>query len=198
MKIKYNSEANLKKAIDKKGIILFPATKQINIVLERYPYIKDKILFVWDNAPDKAGQTITYDGMTYNVRHYEDTSLEDNDVCILICAWQQEILKQLRNNPNLDESEVYLFPLRQTVGKTLNEAEYYDERVISARKRYYEVASGLQEDPQGYWDEKINAKNLCRMIIPIVQLVLTTKCSLNCKECFFLVPYCEEIGRAHV
>lgn len=188
MKHKYNRVENFEYEAARKKLIIFPASRQLDHVLSVYPDIRERIVFIWDN--NKEWDHKMYEPYNIPVKYYEPGKFKDDEYIILLISHQREIYRQLNKDRALENVYVFSFPFERL---EKHDKHYYEKRFTQGCREFYQRAfETVYFNDEKYMEEKMSKCNLEKLSIPNIQLVLTTKCTLNCKECFALVPYCRD------
>jgi hypothetical protein len=176
--------------VKEKNIFFFPKSKLIDEIVNTYDFYNKKWGGIFDNAADLCPTNIK--GEEINVYQYHTDIVFPPDSAFIVCSNHEQILMQLSERKDYEDLSIYLY---------LNEAflsldkdkkkEIRRENVEHINHILYDrIVNHCKKDAY-YLEQKVsNMEN--KEIFACVQLVLTTYCTLNCKECFAGRPHCKK------
>lgn len=115
-----------------------------------------------------------------------------NDTAIVICSNTREIIAQLAKRADFEKLSIYVYLNEKIL--YLNEVQktkFIKNIVDDTNKRFYQLVAQKCNVDNEYVDKKIADVDK-KVIVSATQLVLTTNCTLNCRECFAGKPYCSK------
>lgn len=182
-----NTRTEFLKETSKKKIICFGAGKfLINVIgfLESENLKMEKLI---DNSKRKWG---TWEqGMLIEK---PDILMEcDKDEYVIFIStknFADEIESQIKDSFN-PQFSVYRWPLKMQVEKVFDEKLWYERIYKPCESMYREIAK-TKRNTNTYLEEKQTLlNNREKIILPRTPLMITTRCTLCCRECSNLMPY---------
>jgi organic radical activating enzyme len=170
--------------------------------------IAEAVIACADNDLAKQGKFFIWDGVQYpiispsEIKQYL-TEYQEGELLVLIAnSHFDAILKQLADFEELNETEVYIYPLIKLNFKK-DSLEFFKRRLVDEAIKEYrdvlEVQNRTIEEIDTFVEELHrtmieNAKNGKKTaIIPRMMIMPTTKCNMRCKDCSSLLPYFEKV-----
>ena len=141
-----------------------------------------------DTDPTKVGNKVEINSLHFTVESVDifDTINWKNNCLLITTNFFYEVVKYMKKYDN-DDLEVYIYPTFKYYN--ISHEEMYRKRVTELAVEYEYVKSKF--------DSKAAIKTYRRMnhycngnefIVPKLVFLLTTRCSLRCKECTGLIP----------
>ncbi len=115
---------------------------------------------------------------------------DENEYVILISSknYAEEIKKQI-NDLYPNKFQIFRWPLK-IQKRVLFDERLWNERIYGACMNTYKEIAGNRSDAENYIREKeILLTDMDKVILPRTPLMITTRCTLRCKECSNLMPY---------
>jgi hypothetical protein len=162
--------------------------------------INEKILGIFDNSIEKQKDGFTINRIQYNI-HPIGSLIKmrmKNPVLLITSKYYREIIKQLSTFDGIEWLEVVAYPeLKLNIKRGTD--EYFDMRVReSCIKIYREFleSKGLNNKDiqseldgiQTYMDTSL-PNGLKPFVIPRLVYIVSSVCTLRCKDCLALMPY---------
>lgn len=197
MNIKNCQLVDFYKVIKDKKVICFGAAKMGVEAAENCEISKNIAVYL-DNDPNKAGEKIiTCNGewsidRGCNIKNY----INDNTIILITSTRTIEIEQQLNNIIGDMDIDVYDYERLKYCFTDLSSREYYDHRIIRPIKQmlveYYQYKYQPEAVDKAVEDRLVKVNKMVdegKMVLPAVTFMLTTRCTLNCKNCLALTPY---------
>lgn len=177
-------------------VVFFPCSSRIEEVLYVYPEIKNKDLLIIDNDKSKKGQHIRCLDLLITIEDYSylDNALSCPNTAIVICSHKKELLKQLSSTDKTTRLNVYVCNFENTHLLSEYRIKLRDRYLVyKFNKSLLRIVCDRQNKDESFYDKKyLKYLDDSKLYFPCVQLVVTTACTLNCKECFAAKPYLEQ------
>lgn len=186
-----NTRENFIKQMSQKQLICFGAggfLKKIKGFLESEHLC---IAHLIDNNKDKWGIRMG-DSVVEDPYILSGCSGEDYVILISSTKYANEIKEQIEKDyPN--KFMIFMWPLTLEKYREFDDKIWYERIYIPCETLYNRIASVFNEkDSELYLSEKkelLSDKE--KVILPRTPLMITTRCTLRCKECSNLMPYYE-------
>lgn len=176
-----------------KKVICFGTGKIFCEFLELVEHSDITISYACDNNEKKWGQLIACGSESITVvspKKLLDENIQ-NVVILITCAQVREVYQQLREM-RIDEDNIYAFPF---LGDMAGDAQkmYYSRIAEPARVMLNTYLCDFQmasEQKEMYVSrvESLLAKR--SLILPYMTLLITSQCTLRCRDCNNLIPFC--------
>jgi organic radical activating enzyme len=157
-----------------------------------------------DNDFGKQGKFFICDGLRYPIISPNDikqylNEYDERELLVLIAnSHFDAILKQLADIKELNETEVYIYPLIN-LNFRKDSLEFFERRLIEEAVKEYcdvlevqnktaeEIITSVEELRQTMHENAKSDKKVA--IIPRMMVMPTTKCTMRCEGCSSLLPY---------
>lgn len=188
----YNSKENFLRAAANHNIICFGAGTMLEQLLIDGENWTESISGILDNNAIKQGHYVCVGNRSILIRHPSILKQETNQSVILItCRAVKEIKEQLQNLGILEE-HVFFLPFS---------LEYPDDELNRKKlrmmipshemlKRYFQIFDFTEERKAKYRKNIDNIYDRNGIVVPYMTTLVTSKCTLRCKGCCNLMPYC--------
>lgn len=197
MRIKNATMKELKDEAKKKQIVCFGAAKMGREALET-PGLGERIIEFIDNDKNKQGKVLRKQGG----HGIPVVSLDEIDICarknifvLITSGAYDEIIKTLEKAWEGIDVDVYIYAkVKLNIDK--GSKEWYEHRFMRPIKRILKNYLGYRyEEPERekIFEEKMRNVyefvNNGKRVVPAITFMLTSRCTLNCKECLALTPF---------
>lgn len=185
-----NTRQDFIESVQNKRIICFGAGKFFYNVKG---FLDSENLKIWklvDNDKEKWGKKI--DGLEV-LQPKKLLNFEKHSYVVLISSrnFAKEIEMQIEQLIG-DDVEIYRYPLSMNKIVDFNNKLWYERIYKTCENLYREISKRMdtQSDAEDYLREKIcKLQDKERLVLPRTPIMITTRCTLNCKECSNLMPY---------
>lgn len=185
----YNSEENfLKEAINKK-VICFGAGDIFRRFLEYNKSLGVDIECVIDNDVNKQGSCVSFDHENIAIQSPDYLKqYEENKILLITSSAVLEIKKQLSEKSGI--KHIFAFPFSVVYPKSMEERKQI-RLVLPALKmmEQYGEEFQLEEKQKQHLGEKIEDKCKAGIVVPYMTTLITSGCTLRCRDCNNLMPY---------
>lgn len=167
-----------------------------NIFREFLEFAKNEdivVSYACDNDDKKWGQSIGWGCENITVVSPDrllDKNIQDA-VIIITCTQVREIYQQLQKM-KIEEKDIYVFPfLTDAIGHT---QKMYHKRIAEPARvmldtylREFQMTSKQKEI---YVSEVESLLERRALVMPYMTMLVTSKCTLRCRDCNNLIPFC--------
>lgn len=193
MSYKLNRKDSFIEQTRKKSVVCFGTGKIFYEFLKFADAENISISHVCDNDEKKWGESVEWSGekiRIVNPGRLMDEGFRDA-VIIITCGQIREVYQQLQEM-RIDEVNIYAFPFVTDI--TGDVREMYHSRIAEPARnmlntylRDFAVASEQKDD----FVSKVEALlERSALVMPYMTMLITSKCSLRCKDCNNLIPFC--------
>ena len=183
----YNTREEFLDMSSRRKIICFGAGKFLKNITDFLKSAHLDIAKLLDNSEEKWGMEM--EGMEIQSPNILK-ECDENEYVILISSkiYANEIEKQIKKDFN-KKFVIFKWPLIVQTKAVFNE-QLWHERIYRTCKKVYEEIAENRINSETYIKEKeILLADRKKVILPRTPLVITTRCTLRCKECSNLMPY---------
>lgn len=192
--------ATMRELIDeaaKKQIVCFGAAKMGREVLE-IPGLGEKVISYIDNDKNKQGKMLRKrggDGIPVVSLEGIDIGAQKNIFCLITSNAYDEIIETLEKAWEGIDIDIYIYAkIKFNIEK--DSEEWYEHRFMRPMKRMLNEYLGYRykgQERECILEEKMKdlyeAVNTGKRIVPVITFMLTSRCTLNCKNCLALTPF---------
>lgn len=118
--------------------------------------------------------------------------LSGQDYLVLVSSkyYSKDICESIQKKYG-DKFSIYTWPLGVSEMSVDTEKRWYNEITLTCQKLYEDISTRLPADEaEKYLAEKKQLlSNPEKFVLPRIPLMITTRCTLRCKECSNLMPY---------
>lgn len=185
----FNSKENFLKEARNKKVICFGAGNIFKQFLEESENLGIDIECVIDNDVNKQGNCITFCHKTIYIQSPDFLRrYKENYILLITSNAVSEIKKQLFGRGGVI-NYIFVFPFSDIYPKSVEERKNI-RLVMPAEKMMYQYFEEfhLNEKQKQYWMEKIKDKCKDGMVIPYMTALITSSCTLRCRDCNNLIP----------
>lgn len=197
MQIKNATMKELREEASKRQIICFGAAKMGREALE-IPGLGERIITFIDNDKNKQGKSLKSSGG----KEIPVVSMDEIDICalkeifiLITSSAYDEIIKMLEKKWKEIDIDVYVYE-KVRLNMEKGSEEWYEHRFMRPMKRILndylqyryedrEKECILEERMKNYYELVNNGKR----VVPAINFMLTSRCTLNCRNCLALTPY---------
>lgn len=170
-------------------VCFFPRSKWIPEIMKAYKISEEQVECIYDNG-DVENEVLLVNDKSIPIYHYGESVDFGTGKALIICSHHWPIIKQLAERKDFNKISIYI-SLNEWL-LTLNEAQ--KEKIAQDRIDHIDgILYGLVKDRCKRKDEYVKEKILDigkdKTIVSAAVLILTTYCTLNCKECLAGKPY---------
>jgi len=189
------SEMELKQRSKEFNIICFGASSMFQRVASSLD-LCDKIIGLIDNDEKKWGTSVFVGADEYVVYSPEllKNNAADQYVILITSIYYTEIKRQLDGIKELENKDLYIYPLTLQYYPANNSDDFLKKRIVSPSliklKEVFDIQGLAENEQQARLMEKEKfALREDTVVLPQVTFVITNKCTLQCKHCNMLIPY---------
>lgn len=190
----WNTKQNFLNSASHKPVICFGAGLQFNKFQKELEAEPVNIQFIWDNDLSKQGNTICCKNkdITICVPNIQMLADIEQYVILITCAKEKEIKKQLLSMGILEE-QIFSYPFTECYPMHIQEQKKL--RIDNPAKiilEQYLGEFGCSENQRKMYYNRIENKiqQSDSMVVPYMTVLVTSACTLNCRDCNNLMPYC--------
>lgn len=181
-----NTRSEFLNEASKKKIICFGAGKFLSNVIGFLEAENLKIEILIDNSPKNGG------GINGLIIQPPDilSGCDIDEYIVLISTkyFAEEIENQIKTRYN-SQLSIYKWPLVLDSIVSFDERLWY-ERIYKTCEELYKDIAKSRIDAESYLETKRRLiKDKSKVVVPRTPLMITTRCTLCCKECANLMPY---------
>ena len=186
-----NTRENLIREMDQKQLICFGAGKSLKNIKG---FLESKhlcIAHLIDNDKDKWGIHID-NSVVEDPCILSGCSGEEYVILIPSKRYANEIKEQIEKDyPN--KFMIFRWPLESEEYREFNDEMWYERIYLPCETLYKNIASVFGEEERGLYisEKKELLSDKEKVILPRTPLMITTRCTLRCKECSNLIPHYE-------
>ena len=176
--------------VKEKNIFFFPKSKLIDEIVNTYDFNNKKWGGIFDNAANLCPANIK--GEEINVYQYHTDIVFPPDSAFIVCSNHEQILMQLSERKDYEDLSIYVYLNEALLSLDKDKKEEIQrENITHINHILYNCVVERCKRDSNYLDQKISSME-GKEIFACVQLVLTTYCTLNCKECFAGRTHCKK------
>lgn len=191
-----STQENFENSLSGKKLICFGAGKLFGKFLEYSKNSFIKVDEIWDNDVMKQGQIISWHENKIEIMAARHIVEEDkiNYVILITCGKVKEIWRQLIQM-EIAEEQIFIFPFFEDYSPCRKKQrkmriDFPALDMLKRCSREFQLDDIEKEKYQKIVLQKLHIKRR-GLVIPYLTLLITSHCTLRCKECSNLIPYCE-------
>lgn len=196
MKINYCTQKQFEQKTRGKEIIGFGASKTAVQFLQENQAVISRVAYFVDNNTKIVGLTIGNDDnrrMIYSPQKLEE--IDDKKTVIVICSnAYEEIIRDLDQHEKLANTECFIYPLMtEQYWTKMKSSEWkrirLQDAVLEMYQEMMEIEGHSLEKIEVVKEQKRKQFEEQQVILPKLNFLVTTKCTLRCKNCIGMIPF---------
>ncbi|MCM1231277.1 MAG: radical SAM protein [Ruminococcus flavefaciens] len=189
MSFVFNSKKNFLEMAKNRKIICFGAGKLFTQFLQQSESWEIDIEYVVDNDVAKQGKTVLYHGREIRIQNPTTMGADKKNYVILITSKAVSEIKNKLLEKEL-KNPLFVFPFDEVYPDN-NEERKRLRLNIPAIKTFDQYCREFNfcEKQKEYWMREIEGKFNAGIVLPYMTTLITTGCTLKCRDCNNLMPF---------